>query len=350
MIVIRILMLAAFLFLFPFLLGAPWTTLLPKKNRYRLLSCFPIGFFVEIAIFQLLEVPIAFLHLPFTLLCWMFAIVVVVACIYSGWYFGRNKPFSVRLSGLNSWELFYLIVFMGLLAWQLYNGLVRDTTYWSYDDSVYVTYAADTIRYNTIQTINPYTGIATAFNSARALQGWLYYPAFLSQISTVHVTVMGRTILETYDILIAYFIYAYMASVLFSRKEEGLVFLIFLSLLHVFGWYSQYSVTFRLLGPNYQGKAVLAVSFLPLFFTILIQVLGRRYSIRCGILLLLLSVAASSFTMFGAASVILNTTLVVGLSLFCKRKRWNHLLYIPWSICLPIFYIGVYFLCRLPLL
>lgn len=350
MIVIRILLLTVFLFIAPIILGTPWTTLLPKKNRYRLCACFPIGVFVELAFFQLLEVPIAFLHLPFTLLCWVFGATVFVICAYSVFRFKSERPFLFKLPRLNGWEVFYLAVFLGLLGWQMYNGFSRDTTYWSYDDSAYVTYAADTIRYNAIQTIDPYTGIAMAFNRARALQGWLYYPAFLSLISSVPVTVMERTILETYDILLAYLIYAYMASVLFSRKEEGLIFLIFLSLLHVFGWYSQYSMTFRLLGPNYQGKAVLAVSFFPLLFTLLIQVLGRSYSIRCGILLLLLSVAASSFTMFGAATVILNTTLVVGLSLFRRRTRWNHLLYIPWSICLPVFYLGVYFLGRFPLL
>ena len=195
----RILFLIVFLFLVPVLLGAPWTTVLPNKNQYRLSACFPIGFFVELAIFQLLEVPVAFLHLPFTLLCWIFAIAIVVVCIFSGWCFGRYKPFSVKLPGLSGWELFYLIVFMGLLAWQLFNGLIGDTTIWSHDDAMYVTYAADTIRYDSIQTIYPYTGIATTFKAHRALQGWLYFPAFLSVISSVPVTVMERTILEAYD-------------------------------------------------------------------------------------------------------------------------------------------------------
>lgn len=350
MIVIKILLLAIFLFIAPIMLGAPWTTLLPEKNRYRLCACFPIGVFVELAIFQLLEVPIAFLHLPFTLLCWIFAAIIFLACIYSSLFFQQRRPFTVELPKLKKWETFYLILFLALLVWQMFNGFIRDTTVWSYDDSVYVTYAADTIRYNIIQTIDPYTGIATAFNRARALQGWLYFPAFLSVISSIPVTVMLRTILETYDILLAYVVYAYMASVLFSRKEEGLIFLIFMSVLHIFGWYSQYSVTFRLLGPNYQGKAILAVSFFPFLFTFLIQALWRKYSTWHGILLLLLSAAASSFTLFGAVTVILNITLVVLLSLFRRRKRWKHLLYIPWSVCLPVLYIGIYFFQRLPIL
>lgn len=346
MIVIRILMLAVFLFLAPVLLGVPWTTLLPNKNRYRMLACFPIGFFVELAVFQLLEVPIAFLRLRFRLLCWIFSAVLIGASIYGIVFIRKHKPFTLKLPKLNRWETFYMIVFLGLLGLQLYNGFVRDTTYWSYDDATYVTYAADTIRYDSIQTIYAYTGIATRFNATRALQGWLYYPAFLSKISSIPVTVMERTILETYDILLAYVVYAYMASVLFTRKDNGLIFLIILSVLHIYGWYSQYSVTFRLLGPNYQGKAVMAVSVLPLLFTFLIQTLKRSYDRLIGFLLLLLSAAASSLSLFGAVTIAVNTTLVVGTYSLGKRSRHRRLRYIPWACVLPVMYCGAFFLYK----
>lgn len=346
MIVIRFLLLAVFLLLTPMLLGAPWTMLLPNRNRYRLCACFPIGFFVELAIFQLLEVPIAFLHLPFTLLCWVFTVVVVSAGGCSAVFINKRRPFAVKLPKLNGWEIFYLIVFLALLSWQMYNGFNRDTTIWSYDDAAYVTFASDTIRFNAIQTIDPYTGIAKSFNAYRALQGWLYFPAFLSVISDVPVTAMERTVLETFDILLAYAVYTYMASVLFEKKDNGLIFLILLSVIHIFGWYSQYSVTFRLLGPNYQGKAVLAVSLFPLLFTLLIQMLEQEYSRKARLLLLLLSAAATSLTMFGAVTMMLNTTLAVGLSVFRRERQWKHLRYIPWGVALPALYCGAYFFYR----
>lgn len=346
MILIRILLLMVFLLLIPVLLGAKWTTVLPKGNHYRISACFPIGFFVELAIFQLLEVPIAYLHLPFTLLCWVFAIIASLYCVHAVSFVKRRKPFVIRLPRLNGWETFYLIVFLGLLGWQMINGFLMDTTIWSYDDAAYVTYAADTLRFDAIQTIDPYTGIAIPFDAHRALQGWLYFPAFLSKISGISVAAMERTVLQTFDILLAYAVYAYMASVLFERKDNGLIFLIFLSVLYIFGWYSQYSVTFRLLGPNYQGKAVLAVSLLPLLFTLLIQMLERAYSRRKGILLMLLSMAATSMTMFGAVTFMLHTTLVVVLSLFHRDRQWKHLRYIPWGVSLPALYCGVYFLYK----
>ena len=196
------------------------------------------------------------------------------------------------LPELNKWETFYSVVALGLLGLQLYNGFVRDTTYWSYDDAVYVTYAADAIRYNAISTINPYTGIATTFNAHRAVQGWLYFPAFLSKLSSLPVTVVERTVLETYFIFLAYTVYWYMACVLFAQKDNRLIFLI-------------------------------------------------------GLLLLLFSVAASSLTMFGAVTMMMNTTLVVCVSTVSGKMRakyMKHMRYIPWACLFPALYCGVYFI------
>ena len=346
MIIIRICLLIVFLFLVPVMLGAPFTKVLPNNNRYRLYACFPIGVFVELAMFQLLAVPVGLLRLPFTLLCWIFGIVVAVSCVYSGIMIRREKPFTLEIPALNRWEAFYFIVFLGLLGWQLFKGFTGDTTVRSYDDAAYVTYAADAIRFNAIQTINPYTGIATRISVTRVLQGWLYFPAFLSLLSSVPVAVMERTVLETFDIILAYAVFAYMARVVIKRRDNCLIFLIILSVLHIYGWYSPYSVTFRLLGPNYQGKAILAASFFPLVFTLFIQILEKPYSRSTGFLLMLLSAAASSLTMFGVVTVILNTTLVTGVSLFRKKRQWKHLYYIIWSVALPIIYLGIYFISK----
>lgn len=346
MLIIRMTVLAVFLFLVPALLGAPWTEVLPNRNRYRMSACFPIGFFVELAIFQLIEVPFAFLHLPFTLLCWLFAIIVMMACIYSGVYFRKNRPFAIRLSRLNSWEILYLIVFVGLLILQLYNSYVSDTTVWSYDDAAYITYAEDTIRTNRIMSIDPYTGIATRFDINRGLQGWLYFPAFLSNISMLSVAMMERTLLETYDVVLGYTVYTYMASVLFSKMEDGLIFLIVLSILHIFGLYSPYSITFRLLGPNYQGKAVLAASLCPLLYTVLAQAINMKYDLRTGILIALFSICAVSLTLFGGVVIILSISIVTVLSLLRKKRRWKHLLYIPWGVTMPVVYVGIFLIHR----
>lgn len=338
----------SFLFLAPAVLGLPWIICLPVSRPRSVLACIPFGYFIELALFHFLSVPFAFLGGPFSTLAVIFICVICSMGIISIAFYikHRQKTIAFHLPKFTRWEMFYLLVFIVLVLWQMYNGITRDITIWSYDDAGYVTYGADTVRYNQIQSINAETGLATANSFRRTLQSSLYYPAFLSLITEIPNTVMNRTILEAYDIFLAYTVYAYMAGVICKKKENGLVFLIILSVLHVFGYYSQYSVTFRLLGPNYQGKAVLAVSLFPLLFTVLLQKLETEYDRKTGILLLLFSSAATALTMFGAATYILNLSLVVGLSLFRRKRHWKHLWYLVWGCILPAIYLSIYFIYK----
>lgn len=335
-----------FLFVIPVLLGLPWLDCVSNRKRHRMMLCFPLGLFLELAFFHLLAVPFAFLGGSFRGLSVSFSLGVILLGIVSVVYTLKKRPIRLALSRCSRWETVYLIAFLALLAWQLYKGFFGDTTYWSFDDATYVTYGADAIRYDRIQTINPSTGIAIIGSYARMLQSILYFPAFLSLVTGIPTTVMNRTILETYDILLAYSVYIFMASVLFQKKENGLIFLIILCVLHVFGYYSPYSITFRLLGPNYQGKAILATSLLPLLNVLLILKLKTPFDRKACVLLMLLSATAVSLSMFGAVIYSMNVGLVVLLSLFRKARRWKHLWYFCWGSVLPAVYLTIYFIFK----
>lgn len=337
-------LLALFFFAVPIFLGLSWMTLLPERNRYRTLACFPVGYFIELAIFHFLAVPFGFLGGSFRTLSLIFGLTLAVLCVLSIIWYIKRHPFNRHYPHLKGWEWVYLVLFLGLLAWQLYNGLFGDTTYWSYDDASYVTYGADAVRYDVILRIDPNTGVATTGNATRSLQTSLCFPAFMTVLTGIPVTVMNRTVLECFDIFLAYTVYAYLASVLFEKKENGLIFLIILSILHIYGFYSQYSITFRLLGPNYQGKAVHAVSLLPLTFTLLMQKLEDPYEHRTGIILMFLSAPAVGLSMFGAATYLLSIGLVLMLALFRGKRQWKHLWYLVWGGALPVLYGMVYYI------
>ena len=112
--------------------------------------------------------------------------------------------------------------------------------------------------------------------------------------------------------------------------------------MHIYGFYSQYSITFRLLGPNYQGKAVLAASLCPLLFALMMRILEYEYRRRAGVLLLLLSIAATGLTMFGAAVFLMNTVLVITVAMFRRKRYWKHLRYIAWGGIMPAIYGCIY--------
>ena len=64
---------------------------------------------------------------------------------------------------------------------------------------------------------------------------------------------------------------------------------------------------------------------------------------------MLFSVAASSLTLFGAVTMVLNSLIVIGLSALSRKARREHLKhtgYIPWACSLPVVYCGIYFLYK----
>ncbi len=348
MVVIQAASIPLILLVAPLALGIPWTQTLPSRNRYRLLAALPMGFFTELAIFLFLAVPFGFLQGSFSLLCILFAVILLLCCGVGIAAAIRTKPVVNRKLTFSGGEYLYLIIFLVLLGWQMYNGLVLDPTYWTYDDAGYIGYAADALRFDKMQVVNESTGLAQnpLTNATRLIQSSLYFPAMLSFFSAVPVTTMERTILEVYNIMLAYTVYAYMASVIWEKKENGLIFLIILSVLHIYGYYSQYSITFRLLGPNYQGKAVLAASLVPFLFTYLIQILQDGYDRKSGAFLLIVSAAAVSLTLFGVPAMMMNSVLVIVLSIFRKQNNRRYLLYIPWACALPVIYGCIYFIYR----
>ena len=344
---LRFVFLLLALFVYPFVLGIPWTSILPKNNTARILACFPVGFFIEIGLFELILFPLGFFRLPFSSVCIAFAILLTAGCVISLLYASKYKPIQFgRVQRVTALQGVYFGVFAILLGIQICNACRLDTTYMSYDAAIYVSYAGDAVYSDRLLMLHPDTGLFMGFDPHRAMQAYIFFPAFLSLFSSIPVTVMCRTILEMYNIVLAYVTYGYLGKVIFKERENVLIFLIVMCVLSIFGYYSHYSVTFRILGPNYQGKAVLAVSFFPLLFALFIQKLGKRYDLRFGVLLMLMSAAAVSLSMFGAVTMIVNSVIVILLGVVRQSDRWKKLLYVPWACVLPSLCISVFLLYK----
>ena len=55
-------------------------------------------------------------------------------------------------------------------------------------------------------------------------------------------------------ILIAYATYVLLAKRLFRQRDNRLIFMVLIEVLYIYGFYSNYSATFRLLGAPWKGK------------------------------------------------------------------------------------------------
>lgn len=334
------------LLVIPFLIALPWTTVVTRKAGNRLLVSWPLGFFLELAVFFFLTVPFTFLRLPFSSLCYVYTAALLMICVISVRVILKSKPLRWTMPKLTGWEVFYLVVALIVVGWQVYRALTLDRTYSSFDDATYVAIPNDALTQNALYTHDAYTGLYQSFQIHRVFQSWLVFPAYLSWISGISVVAMMHTVLDVSFLLMGYCIYYYMGCVLFKHRVDALIFEIFVSVIYIFGNYSIYSQSYRFLGMNYQGKAALAVLFFPLLFTMMIERLKGSYHARFGVLLLLLSAAACSLTLFGAVAVVANVALPVIFMLFGKKRDWKQLGYIVWAGIIPALCVSVFFLYR----
>ncbi len=329
----------------PLILGAPWAKAF--KVRYTLAFGYGFGYFLELALFHILTFLFAYFHLRFHILIIVYSVLLAGACIISMIRIGETGPLILRKE-IKSWEKLHwhewilLAVFIVAVAVQVYHGFTSDLTYMAADDSVYVTMANDALTADYMAIVEPYTGVTAGLNMTRAIQTSLFFPAYLTAMSGVSVATMEHTVQYIQLIILAYTIYIYLAGELFKKRENRLAFLVFIAVFYIFGFHSIYSLAFRLLGPNYQGKAILAVSLTPLVMGILIHILKEPYSRWNGLMLFISSLAAISLTLWGTGTMAVIVIFPVLLSLIRKKRNWKHLWYILWGVTAPAAFIALY--------
>lgn len=342
---LKLIMIILLLGAVPLILGVPWAK--ASKVRYTVAFAYGFGYFLELALFHILAFLFACFHLRFHILTIVYSVVLVGVCAISAIRIRKQRPLIPR-ERIKTWEKphwhewILLTVFIAAVTVQIYHGFASDLTYMAADDAVYVTMANDALTADYMATVDPYTGAAAGINMTRAFQTSLYFPAYLTALSGISVAVMEHTVQYIQLIILAYTVYIYLAGELFEKRENRLAFLAFVAVFYIFGFHSIYSLSFRLLGPNYQGKAILAVSVTPLVFAILLHILKEPYSMRNGLVLFIPSLAAISLTLWGTGTMAVIVTVPVLLSLICRKRNWKHLWYILWGVTAPLAFTALY--------
>lgn len=329
----------------PVLLGMPWAK--ASGARYAAACAYGIGYFAGLALFHVTAFALAVFHVRFLIIIIVYSVLLGLACLGSLARLRRTGALKPRQANeprekLRWHEWVLLAVFAVTLAVQIYHGFASEMSYMSADDSYYVALANDVLAADYIGTTDAYTGMATVLNMQRTIQTALYYPAYLTAVSGISVAAMEHTVQYIQLLILAYSIYTYLSGELLDKRENRLIFLVLVSVFYLFGYHSVYSLTFRLLGPNYQGKAVLAVSLTPLVLAVLIHALKEPYRWRNGLLLFILSLSAVSLTLWGSGTMLAIVTIPVVLSLFRRPRNWKHLWYIPWGLAAPAAFVALY--------
>lgn len=341
-----VLSLSMILLVAPFCLGIPWLSVVKCQSRWAF--AYSVGFFVEQALFQIVSIPFLYTFGRFSSFSLVFSLVLLISCCVCVFYCKNRKIQQKKeICSIKWYEWIYMTVFFIVVAVQIIRGFTFDITYMSYDDASYVTIASDAIETDRLGVTDYYTGASKIWvDIQRFLPAFFYFPAYLSKLSGISVSAVVHTALYIYFIVLAYIIYWYLACELFQNRDNRLIFMLFTALFYWFGYHSHYSLTFRILGPNYQGKAVLAISLTPLLLTVLKGVLWYPYQRSEGFLLLLLSIAGISLTMWGTGTVIVVIAVPVALSLIRKGRDWKNILYIIYGCATPVLVIGLFFCYR----
>lgn len=332
---VKIIWLIVLIGLVPIILGMPWTKSLRSKHRYA--SAYGVGFFVALALFEVISFLITITNGSFFSIVIIYSIVLVAWCLISARYAKKNGLFvKPKIERLNWTEWIYLIAIAFIIGVQVFRGFSYELTYMSYDDATYLDMASDALVGNGLYNIYPHTGIAGPLITKYALTGWNIYSAYFAFVTGISVVEIAHTFQYIQMICLAYLVSWYLAGEVIKKRENQLIFMVIITLFYWFGYHSHYSLTFRLLGPNYQGKAVLAVSLTPLLLTIMKANIGENYSVRHGVLLLQLSLSGISLTLWGTGTIVVLVVIPVLLSLIRKERNWRHMLYILWSGMVPL--------------
>ena len=325
----------------PLILGLPWVKVVNPKHKYTF--AYSSGFFIALALFQVVSFPVIMSLGQFSIIVIVYSFALAFSCGFSLWYSWKNCLAEKLIVQKLHWtEWIYLVGFLFILGVQIVRAFTYDITYMSYDDATYTVYASDAYKGNGILNINAYTGVGTTLIAKYTLASWNVYPAYYASISGVSVATIAHTAQYVQLIILAYASCWFMAGEVMKDRDNQLIFMVIIALFYWFGYHSHYSLTFRLLGPNYQGKAVLAVSLTPLILTVLMIKMEDAYSIKTGIYLFVLSVAGVALTLWATGTILVIVIGPLFLSLFRRDRKWKQLFYVLWSCIIPVLALGFF--------
>lgn len=308
-----------FLLVLPTVCGQLWKNVIRDGD---VILTYIGGFFTELAMFELIGPAMIVLSLPANAQVVVESVVLVVfACFalvlcrnkiknsvkqisVSAMFPQLKKPFMLLLKH----ERLYLTLFIVLLLTQVYFAVCYDISGWRSDDYLYTVVSSSAIYDNHYFATDFTSGNWTyGINPKYAFCGIYSFFTYTSAITGLNPSVIEHTVCAVFFLLMAYGVFYLLSKLLFPKegdREKRLLFLIFLSLIFLFGLYSHYSVSFRLFGVIWQGKAFLAVVSIPFLLAIYPRLLEGQYGYKQMLYCAMISLATISLTMMGVIAMV----------------------------------------------
>ena len=166
---------------------------------------------------------------------------------------------AVKKESWNIWQVLYLIGALGLILIQA--AVAGVFQHIDDDDSRFVVEQVMAVEHGAMYTENPVTGKVSYWDMGEVrkdmVSPWAMLVAYWCKLSGIAPAVMSHKYMPFYLILLTYAVYALLGMHFWKRDREKVsIFLIFVSALNIFGYFSTHTTSAVLLLRIWQGKAL----------------------------------------------------------------------------------------------
>lgn len=341
-----------FMLVLPSIGGIPICALI--KTRYTLPSAFMLGLLSEFAFCQMLFVPMVLLRLSFAAASNVFLLFVfAMACLgaYIIWKLTGQKQRMQIFAFPQKWTNTDALVFAGmifLIVFILYNTIVLQHT--DNDDSRFVVNAVDMIRTNKLFLTDPATGAPLNYWKGELAKDvtspWAMYPACIARWTGIRAVAAFHSLIPVQVVILASTVYYALAERLFPGETMSkAMFVIFVWMVNLYGYYSLYCGETFLMTRGWQGKSIVAGVGIPAMIMLFLDIYRDTTKRSSYVLLLLLNL---SMCLLSGMGIIIGAILVASFTIvYAIDKKSSRLAFWGMLICLPnAVYYGIYMLIK----
>lgn len=247
---------------------------------------FSSGYIFMWALFQLMAVPFILKEAAFPYLEYSFEAVCLPTAIAGYLFFWlyflkpdislwNKKNIGIRKILKADKEKILLIVLWGVFLASLLFQLFQSyrLAYADGDDAYYIALSTSTNLNEGMYRVIPYTGYTTELDIRHGLAPFPMWVSFIAAKCNVNAAVAAHSLMPLILIPLTYVIYLETGRLLCGERKRLLpVFMIFVSLLQIFGNYSIYPASTFLLTRARQGKEALGNVILPFLILVLFRI------------------------------------------------------------------------------
>lgn len=320
-------------------IGGLWTKGMGQK-REKILTLYLAGFLSELAVFQLIAVPVMVkevygMNLLVYLTTAVFAVLAATGFIWTllrerGLWKQAGQKQHVAVQ--NPERLLFWLLFLASVGYQMYMAFAYAS--FDGDDAYYVVQSVLADQTGVLNRIRPYTGLSTDLDIRHALATLPLWIAYVARMTGIHATIVAHTLLPLIFIPLTYYVFVQIGRKLFSDDSVKLpIFLTLVSIMQIWGNISIYTNETFFLTRTWQGKSVLANLILLVELWLMLELCAREKNrkrqeetgsqLPYWLLLAVNHIAAAMMTSMGAFL----TAMLFGITALVAAIRYR-----SWSI------------------